>query len=251
MIRFLNRLDRDSPYVDNVKPFGVFVRLFAASALVSGYASLQAAITVWRLLTYLSLTGITRRTDLLSAGAEPLDATSVLAERLRELNDRDRSKKLQQRVQQEGFKSNLPLSLVLDDPKLARELMEFLSDHLDLVGDLEPSDTGYLGLSGEEGTLSLARGFHIDESKELARGARDILTDTSVKIVIMGHTHYIKTGSWTRYYQHSDSMELRPWSLLKKSSENEFPFALKYAVVGAGTAKAALLQDFSIGAYAV
>jgi len=253
LIRFLNRLDRDYPYVDNVKPFSVFVRLFAASALLSGYASLQVAVTVWRLLSYLVQTGITRRTDLLSLEGEPLDASTVLAKRLQELNER--SKELQQRVQKEGFKCDLPLSLVLDDPRQARELMEFLSDHVELLTDLDPDDTGYLGLSGEAGTLSLARGFHIDESQELIAAAKRILTDTSVRIVIMGHTHepqnrpgnlaYFNTGSWTRYYQHSREDKLRPWSLLKSGSQNVFPFALKYAEVDAAAAEQAQLKDYT------
>lgn len=261
MIRFLNRLDKDYPYVDNVKPFSVFVRLFAASALVSGYASLSVAVTIWRLLSYLTLTGITRRSDLLSMDGEGVDATSALVERLRDLNERDGTKRLQQRVQRAGFKSALPLSLVLDDAQLARELLEFLSEHMDLLADLESNDTGYLSQTGEEGTLSLARGFRVNESRELARGAMEILADTSVELVIMGHTHepqdrpggldYINTGSWTRYYQHTDSAKLLPWSLLKNSAENELPFALKYAVVEAGAVKSALLQDYSVRAYAV
>jgi UDP-2,3-diacylglucosamine pyrophosphatase LpxH len=261
MIRFLNRLDRDYPYVDNVKPFSVFVRLFAASALVSGYASLSVAVTVWRLLSYMASTGITQRSDLLSLDGEGIDATRALVNRLQDLNESDESRRLQQRVQKAGFKSALPLSLILDDAQLARELLEFLSEHLDILADLETSDAGYLSLAGEEGTLSLARGFRINESKELARGAKEILTDGSVELVIMGHTHepqdrpggldYINTGSWTRYYQRTDSTKLLPWSLLRKSAENELPFALKYAVVEAGAVRSALLQDFSVRAYAV
>ena len=36
MILFLNDLDRDYPYVDNVKPFSRFLQLFGASALSPG-----------------------------------------------------------------------------------------------------------------------------------------------------------------------------------------------------------------------
>src|SRR5437868_6562702 len=58
LMQFLNRIDREYPYVDNVKPFSVFVRLFAASALVSGYAPLRISIAMWRLLYYLARTGV-------------------------------------------------------------------------------------------------------------------------------------------------------------------------------------------------
>jgi UDP-2,3-diacylglucosamine pyrophosphatase LpxH len=187
MIRFLNRLDRDYPFVDNVKPFSLFVRLFAASALVSGYASLQVAISMWRMLSYLVRTGIASPSDLLSADGEPLQLDIAVVHRLRDLNER--SKELQNRVHKEGFNPSLPLSLVLDDPSQAEELMVFLSEHFDLLKGLDQDDTGYLSVSGDSGTLSLARGFGIDESKELVAGAMKILIQNDAKVVVMGHTH--------------------------------------------------------------
>src|SRR5438270_6780848 len=147
MIRFLNRLDRDYPYVDNVKPFSLFVRLFAASALVGGYASIRVAITMWLLLSYLARTGITSPRDLLSVDGEPLDLSNALADRLRELNEQ--TKELQNRVHNAGFRPDLPLSLVLSDPKQALELMEFLADHSELLEGVESSETGYLSMSGD------------------------------------------------------------------------------------------------------
>jgi len=251
LIRFLNRLDRDYPYVDNVKPFSVFIRLFAASALVSGYAPLRVAITMWRLLYFLSRTGFTRPTDLLSADDGPIDTTMAMCERLRTANEQ--SKILQARVHGAGFKVSLPLSLVLDDPSQSEDLMIFLSEHPELLDGLEPDDSGYLGLEGEEGSLTLARGFHVNESKELLVGAGSILASTDVKLVVMGHTHeplnrpaglaYVNTGSWTRYYQRSGSERLRPWSVLKQASRNEFPYALKYLEIEPGNVENARLAE--------
>jgi UDP-2,3-diacylglucosamine pyrophosphatase LpxH len=260
LIRFLNQLDREYPYVDNVKPFSVFVRLFAASALMGGYAPLRVSVIMWRLLRYLVRTGITAPTDLLSASGDVVDSTTALRERLEELNDRN--KELQRRVQRDGFSPYLPLSLVLDDPKQTELLLEFLADRPDLLQGLDPDDGGYLSNSGEDGTLSLARGFLVDESRELIEGARGILArNTDTKLVIMGHTHealnrpanlaYMNTGSWTRYFQQSASEKLRPWSLLKKGSEKHFPFAPKYAEITSAGAEQAQLFDYAVKAYAV
>lgn len=255
LIRIINRLDRDYPYVDNVKPFSLFVRLFAASALVSGYASLQVAVTMWRLLYYLARTGLARPTDLLSADGEPLELNMALINRLREVNDQ--TKELQQRVHHEGFNPHVPLSLVLDDPILAEQLIEFLSEHADLLAGLDSQEHGYLSTSADEGTLSLARGFRIDETKELISGVSRIRTQNpEIKIVLMGHTHepldrpgglpYLNTGSWTRYYQRSGSERLHPWSLLKAGNDNQFPCALKYAEVHRDAIDQAQLKEYPL-----
>lgn len=254
MIRFLNRLDKVYPYVDNVKPFSLFIRLFAASALVSGYASIQVAMTMWHLLSYLTRTGITGPSDLLAIEGEPLDLDNVLADRLRELNERSRI--LQDRVHLAGFRTDLPLSLVLDDAVRARDLMEFLGEHAELLDGLDQQDEGYLSISGDEGTLSLARGFKIDESRELMVGAKKILSTGEATLVIMGHTHepldrpadlsYINTGSWTRYYQRTDSDQLRSWSVLKAGENNQFPYSLKYAEVSSDAVEQAQLKEYGV-----
>jgi hypothetical protein len=173
--------------------------------------------------------------------------------RLRALNER--TKDLQQRVHREGFSPHLPLSLILDDPPQAEELVIFLSEHLDLLDGLDVEEGGYLSASGDEGTLSLARGFRIDESKELMAGAANILNQSDTQLVLMGHTHealdrpgrlaYLNTGSWTRYYTKTESEKLRPWSLLKAGKNNEFPYALKYAEVHAGSVGEAQLKEYS------
>ncbi|MBV8846608.1 MAG: metallophosphoesterase [Bryobacterales bacterium] len=252
LIRFLNRLDKDYPFVDNVKPFSLFVRLFAASALVGGKASLRVAITMWKLLWFLTRTGFSRPGDLLSADTGPVDFNDAMRERLQMLNEK--SKELQSRLHRLGFMPTTPLSFVLDDPKQAEELMNFLSEKPELLDGLDSEEDGYMGWDGEEGTLSLARGFRVNETQELINGAAGIIAAHPVKMVVMGHTHepqdrpaglpYLNTGSWTRYYKQSSSEKLLPWSLLKAAQQNHFPYALKYAEIQAGKPECAELKDF-------
>lgn len=183
---------------------------------------------------------MTRPSDLLTAERGPVDVNTAMMLRLQAVNER--SKELQKRVHKAGFMPSLPLSLVLEDPKQTEQLMVFLSDHVELMDGVERDEEGLLGLSGDEGTLSLARGYRINESKELMAGAADVLKkDSSVKMVIMGHTHepldrpgglaYVNTGCWTRYYERTGSDKLRPWSLLKAAAGNQFPYALNFAEV--------------------
>ena len=68
LIKFLNQLDRDYPFVDNVKPFSIFLRLFAASALVPGFGPLKATVAAWSMLHYIASTVTHNRSDLLGLG---------------------------------------------------------------------------------------------------------------------------------------------------------------------------------------
>jgi len=135
-------------------------------------------------------------------------------------------------------------------------LMEFLADHSELLEGVESSETGYLSMSGDEGTLSLARGFKIDESRALIAGAQKILTESDAKLVLMGHTHepmdrpgdlpYLNTGSWTRYYRSTPSDQLLPWSILKEDQQNAFPYALKYAEIHSDAIEGPQLKDYAV-----
>lgn len=253
MVRFLNRLDVDYPFVDNVKPFSLFVKIFAASAFETGSASLKAAVTVWRLLKFLVRTGVTETTSLMSAQGGEHDATTTLLDRITRLSKR--TTELQQRVHQAGFEQDVPLLLVLHDEDKAEKLLDFLSENADLLGDLEADHTGYLGVEGGAGTLTLKRGFSINESAQLIAGAKGIVNDPTIKTVIMGHTHepkdrpgdvpYLNTGSWTRYYDPRGRETPRSWSVLKEGLVDDFPYQLMYAEVESANVSAARLETFT------
>ena len=58
LIRFLNHLDRDYPFVDNVKPFSKFVRMFLASTVHRGFGPLPAMVAYWGILKFIGKTAI-------------------------------------------------------------------------------------------------------------------------------------------------------------------------------------------------
>jgi UDP-2,3-diacylglucosamine pyrophosphatase LpxH len=235
LIKFLNRLDRDYPFIDNVKPFSRFLRIFAASAIATNHGSLKAAVTVGRLLSYLATTARNRPVDIL--GIED-DAHVALRDRLaRHFNtlSRARADALVARMAESGFTAEMALPRYLSSPANAERLLTFLSDHPDVLDDVDTLGDARLG-GAVPGTLTLAPGFTVDESKVLLNAARDTLARDDVALVIMGHTHepvfrssdaYINTGSWTRYYRFSDD-EPMPWHILAADSYVTFPYQLLY-----------------------
>jgi hypothetical protein len=68
LLRFINTLDYSFPFVDNVKPFSRFLRIFGASALVPGYGPIKAAVTVCAMLKYLGHMAVASPEELLSLG---------------------------------------------------------------------------------------------------------------------------------------------------------------------------------------
>lgn len=65
LIKFLNQLDAEYPFVDNVKPFSRFIRIFGVSSFTPGYGPLKATVMMWALLQYLAQTVTHQPSDLL------------------------------------------------------------------------------------------------------------------------------------------------------------------------------------------
>jgi hypothetical protein len=253
MIRFMNHLDHDYPFVDNVKPFSRFLRIFGASALVPGFGPLKAAIAVWSLLRFLARTFVNAPGDILAIGEAGRGAPSaVLTGRLQELRD-DQRDAFRAALVAAGFALNRPLEMVLADPETADALLGFLADHLELLEPIESDRGGLLG-GGEPRMLALGGGFFADETASLIKAASMIRADPSVGTIIMGHTHepvdrepplnYVNTGSWTRYYQFAVEEQPRAWSLLRSRSYEQFPYRLHYAeVTPDGRARAVVFRE--------
>lgn len=78
LIRYLNSLDAEYPYVDNVKPFWRFLEIFGASALRFGLGPVKAAVAVEAILRYLAKTGLTRFSDLYGVSDERNAGAAIL-----------------------------------------------------------------------------------------------------------------------------------------------------------------------------
>lgn len=255
LIKFLNHLDAEYPFVDNVKPFSRFIAIFGASTFVRGYGPLKAAVAVVAMLRYLSGTLVHRPGELLKAGLEAYaDPRELLSAAVEEMSDEER-KAFTQELRRRGFEINRHLKMYVANRERAELLLTFLAENLDILDGLQGERAAsLLGTSGGRHTLALASGFSVDETAELKAAAEGKLREGGAGAVIMGHTHepvnfppgprYINTGSWTRYYRFADEERLRPWSFLKSSSYETFPYQLNYAEVVPGRDEPVRLVTF-------
>jgi UDP-2,3-diacylglucosamine pyrophosphatase LpxH len=249
LIRFLNRLDARYPFVDNVKPFSRFVRIFGTSALLPGWGPLDAAISVGAMLKYLAATGLTSTSDLLGIeGSDGSPLPDPLAGWLSRATRRERQR-LSAALAERGFSSGMPLDIALERPDDAERLRAFLANHLEILENLGDPDPSLLGAS--TGTLKLKAGFTANETEDLFAGAERVAAaHLDVTAVVMGHTHepvdrpgrfyYFNTGSWTRYYRFTQDEKTAPWKLLRERSYERFPYRLLYVVVEPGATVAAM-----------
>jgi UDP-2,3-diacylglucosamine pyrophosphatase LpxH len=226
LIRCINKLDAEYPFIDNVKPFSRFLQLFFTSPGVGGYR-LKFAISLSAGLRYLATTAFVQPSDLMELpNVEDLDQALVDAveaalpeQRLAFARALNKSK----------FRDDRSPLLLVHDEDARRRLSDHLADHLGIVDALSAGEP--------EGVLELAKGFTADETDDLRQGAERILADSllACRYVTMGHTHepidgdrYFNTGSWTRYYQHVANEGLHPWAMLRTNSFTRFPYALKF-----------------------
>jgi UDP-2,3-diacylglucosamine pyrophosphatase LpxH len=239
LIRFLNRLDAEYPFVDNVKPFSRFIRLFAASTLEPGHGPLKVAVAMWSLVRYLTNSLVATPGDILTL-EEGIPAADLLLEPYRRLPPSSQ-RNFDETIRARGFALDRPLELYVSTRERAEALLEFLAGHLELFDSLDAGDAALLGVGVEPGTLSLVRGFNVNETAELLKGAAKLLEHGDTRAVVMGHTHepvdrpagvpYFNTGSWTRYYRFAPREHVTTWSILQTNSYEHFPYQLNYAEI--------------------
>jgi UDP-2,3-diacylglucosamine pyrophosphatase LpxH len=240
MIRYMNKLDNIYPFVDNVKPFSRFVKVFATSALNPEYGLTKVGVLVLSGLLLLVREGLGGTTNLMGQQVVPseMDLSAIMDAALKKMTETEQ-RSFQNVLKQRGLKFDGTIKRFVSKPINAIRLVEFLSDNIDMVEKIEAHHSMLSKSPGRKGTLSLVKGFWVDETEELSKAADKILAlHKDLKFVIMGHTHspvesgpYINTGCWTRYYTFDNDEKLRPWSWLKSGPWDKFPYQLAYAEI--------------------
>ncbi|HEV2806210.1 MAG TPA: metallophosphoesterase [Chthoniobacterales bacterium] len=237
LIQFMNKLDAKYPFVDNVKPFSRFLRIFGISAFNPRYKLLTPAASLWQMLRYLVKEGINSPSSLLSLDRpkENFGPSALLESVIDPMTDAEITSFVA-KLNGRGFPFDLPPKMFVKDPRRAERLMTFLSENTDLAEELEQVKAPTLGLA--PGTLSLGKGFFMDETALLNEAAQNLLNEGVANYVIMGHTHeavvsarYLNTGCWIRYYQFGGTEDMRSWDVLKENSYALFPYVLRYAEI--------------------
>ncbi|MDQ2974822.1 MAG: metallophosphoesterase [Acidobacteriota bacterium] len=246
LIKYLNKLDSNYPFVDNVKPFSRFLRIFGVSALRGGYGPIKASVAIWGILRYLLGSLITDPQGFLNAERREGNPTaSLLLGALQKLSS-DQRKSFTTKLREAGFCADRPLTMYLQDVELSNSLLEFLSEDIDLLDGFPVFEKSYLdssSISASSGYLTLVNAYDVDETKALKGVAKNLIGREGLTTVIMGHTHepvcdlpharYINTGSWTRYYRIGDN-KIRSWDILRTDSHELFPYQLNYAEIPPG-----------------
>jgi UDP-2,3-diacylglucosamine pyrophosphatase LpxH len=241
MIDYLNDLDAAYPFVDNVKPFSRFVKLFLVSAADPRFGPLKAAVAAWGILEYLAKLSLIHPKDILGITPIRESGKSELLARLRKLAKENGE--MFRRLNQ-AYPGDRNLGVLLNDASEREHILLWLSVHTELLEEPLPAlNAGQLSTGeGEDGYLSLTKGFRLDEKALLREGAINLLdaqNEKGVKLVVMGHTHepdekpgginYYNTGSWTRYYRFNDGKDhASAWSILRDQSYVSFPYMLNY-----------------------
>lgn len=257
---YLNKLDETHPFVDNVKPFSKFVKMFlVGSALFRFGTPVRAAVAAWGILRFLAKLRQQSLGALLSEGGR--DVPSV-AEAVR-----DAWKELPE-PQQDAFVNALecrgiefvmPIPDLLSHEASAAAVLDSMAENFDLVvAFFPPPPEGLLSIEGGDGTLGFVVDFVADESKALREAAENLLRHAGAKVVIMGHTHepqdhpaglnYINTGSWTRYLRVAEQqVEPSSWSLLAPGAIEHFPYRLLFAEIVAAAPDSVRLNEWKAG----
>jgi UDP-2,3-diacylglucosamine pyrophosphatase LpxH len=258
LIQYINELDSKYHFVDNIKPFSRFLRIFGVSAFAPGYGLIKAAKSVWGMIGYLASTSIHHPSDLLSNEQAP-DPRPILKEWMKNLPSSER-KKLADRLGAAGIQLGMPLDMYVEEEKNAIKIMNALSTDPTIIESISDLSDNYLSLGGDGEQLALGKGFFIkSETKILIEKAEEIMRNEGVSHLIMGHTHepianpaapyYLNTGCWTRYYDFSKGGKMRSWNILKKNSYVDFPYKLNYAEITPGQKPEVRLLTFGERAY--
>ncbi|WP_409363104.1 hypothetical protein [Bradyrhizobium lablabi] len=245
LLKFMNQMDERYPFVDNVKPFSKFVKIFLVSGAARDFGPIKALVSYWGLASFLADRLAKAPSDLLSAEEKPERIAAEMGRLVSELGD-EKAEALKSRLAATGFvigSRTLKFYARQDDAN-AEKLLDFLVAHPDILGEVERDHSGLLS-PGDDGYLTLGGGFVADETRELRKAARAIIDSGQANAVVMGHTHepvnpnpdlnYVNTGSWIRYFKEVDGNQRSSWSILKETGYPYFPYELAYAEIGETT----------------
>lgn len=240
MLKFLNKLDFGYPFVDNVKPFSKFVRMFLLSGFSSEFGPLAALTVYWALTKFLAGRLVSGSGDLLDLAPDSKDIFENVRKSVRVL-PKKKQEQLTKQLSANGFTmEGMTVGIYLEDDNAnPSRLLDFLSAHPVILESIFESGQGYLS-AGDAGYMTLGKGFNADETESLKKEARGIVKSGAARFVVMGHTHeavepvpslsYVNTGCWTRYLRKSAEKSVSgSWALLRKSAFDNFPFELAYA----------------------
>ncbi|HVQ37085.1 MAG TPA: hypothetical protein VMS31_06115, partial [Pyrinomonadaceae bacterium] len=236
MVKFVNWLEKDYPFSDNLKPITALARVLWNEQR----ASLVAAAKI-----LFKFAG-TNPMVALGMGSNGQAATTDIAHVVRvELATNEDFKDHMVELYREVRDPNATVKTLEDNLKTEGDVFEFLKEVMAKASPekwqpafdiLEPATLGT-----DEFSLQIVRSGMAKDKEDLQEEARShLLSEDGPEVVVFGHTHqpdewrgragksaggYFNPGSWTRYVDASKMQNLRLDDL---KNETDFPYQLNY-----------------------
>lgn len=233
MLKIVNVLEKEYPFVDNIKPVSALARLLWRQSK-SEFLSIAWLLTKFIAKHPDTALGIpsTDPGEFHKKLKRLVEIDAEMLKRLREVAEAAYSKP----------KSDEDITRLL---ATEQTLLDFMMDVLRVCGiDGLRKFTIIIGstlsVNGTAGTLAIKQAGQMDEKEHLRSVAKSqFLADSKCEVVVMGHTHqpddwqfrekrYYNPGSWTRY---ADISKQDLLTLDKLRDESKFPYQLNYVWV--------------------
>jgi UDP-2,3-diacylglucosamine pyrophosphatase LpxH len=235
MVKFVNILERQYPFADNLHPVTALAdilakdrwsRLAAAGWLLSAFAVRHPGAMLETDSAPIEDHGVQLQRAILG---DPRRFRELAAIYRREIDTSASDDGLRARVSAQAGVADVVLELMAVVP---------LDDWLSLAG-VTPTSLS-LDADGPDGTLAIYRSGR-QSADELLRAAAEERIKAGASLVVMGHTHqtdilatakgqYFNPGSWTRYV---NAANIGMLTIEDLKDESSFPYQLNYVRVDA------------------
>jgi UDP-2,3-diacylglucosamine pyrophosphatase LpxH len=246
MVKFVNWLEAEYPFSDNMIPVTALARLLLKEDKKSFVAM------AWTLFKFVGRNPLTALSSDKTDSVMP-DIGSLIRNRS---NDNEEFLERMNALHKEATGE-------AENPKswASGEVNDKAKDFLmDLLVNLPPEkwedafeelgSSGTLSSGGDGKTLSILRAGMAHDKEELKQAALVLLAERNAEVAVFGHTHqpdeyrgkngdwdggYFNPGSWTRYVDVSKMVDLK---LADLADEKDFPYQLNYIRVELGASDA-------------
>jgi hypothetical protein len=230
MVKFVNWLEKDYPFADNLKP------VTALGRILWGESRLGLIVVAWVLMRF-----ALRHPTKVAGIKETKEVGKKLVQKIKfDAQFAAEVTRLYRQVRDESATVEA-VRLNLNNEEA---LFNFLIEMLPLV---DPADWSHvfdqfklgstLAIGGKGSTLAIKEGNKVDKEYLWKKAEELLLSDGGPQVVVMGHTHqpderkannggsYFNPGSWTRYVDYGKNPNL---TLDDLTNEKSFPYELNF-----------------------
>ena len=231
MVKFVNWLESQYPFADNVKPVTALGRLLWKEK------KLGLLAVAWVLAKFVARHPVV----ILETPGQPPDIATIVRQSFG-LNPQFKNRVVS--LYQEAVESKATPETVTNALQTDKGMEEFLRD---VIGKVSPdvwlSTFDMVGLPRtlsmdrtQAETLAIVGAGFMNEKEALRKKARELFLCQDVQVVVFGHTHqpdkfeengkqYFNPGSWTRYLEIENMQNI---TLNDLRNEADFPYQLNF-----------------------